>query len=390
MTSSSLQSLTCKHIELYSKEYDGWFAMSMSDFNHLLEHKGKRSFSMNEHKEYKIVSSINQSPFKPKVGDYAEFKLEMNISAELDPNNIIILKPNTNNIKPLTMWLRGKIITELGNSGYLIEYNNKLYDVLINNIRMLSMSSERDVKLFYWCSTVFPDVYKYINNQLSNLSQFAKEHTFYDYNPEKNEFYIITESKTMIFIKEIIDQKQEEAVLIKKYDIEIENNEKNLNKLNMILHSNLKEILRFQIYFKKSIELEVNAMSIQYTIVNSNEKESGVSNDDANYFSLILYSKNQNQLDKAKEVLNYKEEKIENKNHVGLSEIESTVSKAKLQHFHASEDMIYLLGKEKNINDFKKLWSIIVKYSEKIQQTKIESENMKKELTTLKKQYKIK
>lgn len=377
------------HIELYSKEFDGWIELRLSDFSCLLKHKDKdkERFDMNKLKEYKIVSSDNQTTFEPKVGGYVEFKLEVNMSVELDSNSHIVLKSNMT--KKLTMWIRGKVIVSLSNGLYLIEYNNKIYDQSIKHIRFLSMPSMKD-KLFNWSSLVYPKVYKYISDQLNNLSALTKEHTYYDYDSKNNFFYVITDDTTMIFIKEIIEQKQEECDLINKYDIEIESEKRNLNKLNMILNSNLKEVLKFHIQFKQSIEKEVSLMNIQYAIITHKEGENGVGFNDLNYFSLILYSKNQKQLDKALETLLYKEEKIDNKSHISISEIESTATKAKLQHFYASDNEIYLLGKEKNINNFKKLWSITVKYNEKIQQTKIESENMKKELTTLKKQYKIK
>ena len=51
---------------------------------------------------------------------------------------------------------------------------------------------------------------------------------------------------------------------------------------------------------------------------------------------------------------------------------------------------IYLIGEEKNINNFKVVWDMSKDYSKDIQKVSKQNENIQKELQTFKKKLKIK
>ena len=72
--------------------------------------------------------------------------------------------------------------------------------------------------------------------------------------------------------------------------------------------------------------------------------------------------------------------------------MKTSVNKSKIDshYYDQQEKKLFVLGNEKSINDFKIIWNITMKYSQKIEETKKESEIIKKELSTLKKQYNIK
>ena len=86
----------------------------------------------------------------------------------------------------------------------------------------------------------------------------------------------------------------------------------------------------------------------------------------------------------------YKQVKIESDTILNKTEVNELANKTKIKYVNIEKKNLYLVGDEKHINNFKTLWGINKKYTKEIQKSSKESENIKKELQTFKKKYKIK
>ena len=116
----------------------------------------------------------------------------------------------------------------------------------------------------------------------------------------------------------------------------------------------------------------------------------GKTND--NNFDVIIYGNNEEDFSEEKNNFEkqYKQVKLENDSPINKNEVTDLAMKSKVKFINIEKKNIYLVGEEKNINNFKTVWEIQKKYSKEIQKTSKENESIQKELQTFKKKHKIK
>ncbi len=127
--------------------------------------------------------------------------------------------------------------------------------------------------------------------------------------------------------------------------------------------------------------------SINYTFLKSSE--------DKLDFALIIYASNESELKNSLKKIEFARDIFEFNGNIDVDKLKDIVAKTKVEDYliqNVNEDLknIYIFGCQKNLIDFKTIWSLTMKYNAKIQQNQQESEVMKKKLTNLKKQYKVK
>ena len=86
----------------------------------------------------------------------------------------------------------------------------------------------------------------------------------------------------------------------------------------------------------------------------------------------------------------YKQVKFESDIAVDKNEIKDLAKKTNIKFIDIEKKNIYLIGEEKNINNFKVVWDMSKDYSKDIQKVSKQNEVIKKELQSFKKKNKIK
>ena len=116
----------------------------------------------------------------------------------------------------------------------------------------------------------------------------------------------------------------------------------------------------------------------------------GKSND--NNFDIVLYGNNIDEFQEEKKLFEneYKQVKIENDKTVDIKEAKELAQKSNIKYIDFEKKNIYLIGEEKNINDFIAVWELSNEYSRDIQKISKENEIFQKELQTFKKKNKFK
>jgi len=171
-----------------------------------------------------------------------------------------------------------------------------------------------------------------------------------------------------------------------------ENSENNSNK-NIILEKEIKEeinnykynfTLTYRDKFKKDIEKEAEELiqNCKYFIGKKYE----------NNFDLTIYGNDEQDFIEEKNIFEkqYKQVMLESDATIDKNEINDLAIKSKIKFFCIDKKCLYLIGEEKNINNFKVVWNLTKQYSKEIQKENKEKENIQKELMSLKKKHKIK
>ena len=86
----------------------------------------------------------------------------------------------------------------------------------------------------------------------------------------------------------------------------------------------------------------------------------------------------------------YKQVKLESDITLDKNEIKDLAKKSNIKFIDIEKKNIYLIGEEKNINNFKVVWDMSKDYSKDIQKVSKEHEVIQQELQTFKKKHKIK
>ena len=116
----------------------------------------------------------------------------------------------------------------------------------------------------------------------------------------------------------------------------------------------------------------------------------GKSND--NNFDIVLYRNNRDEFLEEKKAFEneYKQAKLENDKTVDITDAKELAKKSNIKYIDIEKKNIYLVGNEKNINDFMAVWELNNEYSRDIQKISKEKETFQKELQFFKKKNKFK
>ena len=155
--------------------------------------------------------------------------------------------------------------------------------------------------------------------------------------------------------------------------------------LNAINNYKYKESFVFNSLFKKDAEkiLKIIFKKNKYFVTANNSDE----------FKIILYGNNETDFNEERDNFEkqYKDCKVKIEGTISnKSEINSLAQKAKVQYIYFTKNYLYLIGEEKSLTNFNKVFGFAMQYNEEIQRTNKETENIKKELNNFKKKNKIK
>ena len=172
-----------------------------------------------------------------------------------------------------------------------------------------------------------------------------------------------------------------------------ETSEKNNSNKNIILEKDLKEEINnykykqsftYRAKFKKDIEKEAEKLfqNCRYSIGKNYD----------NNFDITIYGNDEDEFNEEKNTFEkqYKQETIDCDTTIDMNEIKDLADKSKVKFINLEKRCLYLVGEEKNINNFKMVWNIKKEYSKEIQKESNEKDEIIKEIQSVKKKHKIK
>ena len=390
--SSHTSELNKRTIEIFSEELNSWISFSINEFYSVLQNSGlieeDELFTLKTIPSLTVKSTQNQSAsYHFKKDDYIEFERDIfcEIYFDISNHNIIIKdEANAKFKQNFKSWARAKIIST---DPYLVEYEDTIYQInSMHKVRALTSENSMSKRAMELClesiSNVPLNIYNSIKEIISN--------DYCEYSQKENELVVIAKKGKIVFIKELLEMKRSEQEEIEKYNTEIAKEKDNLNKMKEILKNSMKEIFVFHQKFKDFIEEKIkNIKDIRYTILSNDLDSDG---NKKSTCTLIVFSNRKEVLSEIRNNCPFKQEVLQSEKKISEETMKTLVNKSKIDshYYDQQEKKLFILGNEKSINDFKIIWNITMKYSQKIEETKKESEIIKKELSTLKKQYNIK
>ena len=395
--SSQTNDLNKKTIEIFSEELNSWISFSINEFYSVLQNSGiieeDELFSLKNIPSLTVKSIHKQNESAPfQKDDYIEFERDIFCEIYFDISNHNIIIKNEANAKfkqNFKSWARAKIISTdpSKKNYYLVEYEDTIYQInSLHTIRSLTSDSNICKRAMELCLESISNVPLNIYNSLKQIIS----NDYCEYSQKENELVVIAKKGKIVFIKEMIEMKRREQDEMEKYNTEIEKEKDNLNKMKEILKNSMKEIFVFHQKFKDFIEEKIkNIKDIRYTILSNDLNSDGNKKE---ICTLIVFSNNKEVLNEIRNNCPFKQEVLQSEKKISEETMKTLVNKSKIDshYYDQQEKKLFVLGNEKSINDFKIIWNITMKYSQKIEETKKESEIIKKELSTLKKQYNIK
>ena len=420
-----------KELEYFIPQLNGWIPLSLEDYLSLLFPQEDLKFS-----KIKIPKGLPLCPKDPSnlqipsnlllPGNFLEIKISQNIFLETNKKNGRIQLPlnykNNVNSTNYDTWIRAKIISYDSNSRLLFVGINDNMEIIDNFELLRPLKEIKPIK---------NDLIAYNIKQISNSeyekikSEFDK---IYNTNPEeddsninniheliydnKNTCISLIGSKESLRKLSILKQYEERykkniseepntnsdfsytnsnnnLIGIKSSSGRSFNSENNSSNKNIIIKDDInnykfKETFTYKDMFKKDIQKEAEELiqNCRYFIAKKND----------NNFDLIIYGNDEKDFNEEKNIFEkeYKQVVIESDVIIDKKTIDELALKTKIKFYHIERKNLYLIGEEKNINDFKIVWDLKKDYTKQIQKESKERDNIEKELNSLKKKHKIK
>lgn len=420
-----------KELEYFIPQLNGWIPLSLEDYLSLLFPQEDLKFS-----KIKIPKGLPLCPKDPSnlqipsnlllPGNFLEIKISQNIFLETNKKNGRIQLPlnykNNLNSTNYDTWIRAKIISYDSNSRLLFVGINDNMEIIDNFELLRPLKEIKPIK---------NDLIAYNIKQISNSeyekikSEFDKK---YNTNPEeddsninniheliydnKNTCISLIGSKESLRKLSILKQYEERykkniseepntnsdfsytnsnnnLIGIKSSSGRSFNSENNSSNKNIIIKDDInnykfKETFTYKDIFKKDIQKEAEELiqNCRYFIAKKND----------NNFDLIIYGNDEKDFNEEKNIFEkeYKQVVIESDVIIDKKTIDELALKTKIKFYHIERKNLYLIGEEKNINDFKIVWDLKKDYTKQIQKESKERDNIEKELNSLKKKHKIK
>lgn len=420
-----------KELEYFIPQLNGWIPLSLEDYLSLLFPQEDLKFS-----KIKIPKGLPLCPKDPSnlqipsnlllPGNFLEIKISQNIFLETNKKNGRIQLPlnykSNENSTNYDAWIRAKIISYDSNSRLLFVGINDNMEIIDNFELLRPLKEIKPIK---------NDLIAYNIKQISNSeyekikSEFDK---IYNTNPEeddsninniheliydnKNTCISLIGSKESLRKLSILKQYEERykkniseepntnsdfsytnsnnnLIGIKSSSGRSFNSENNSSNKNIIIKDDInnykfKETFTYKDMFKKDIQKEAEELiqNCRYFIAKKND----------NNFDLIIYGNDEKDFNEEKNIFEkeYKQVVIESDVIIDKKTIDELALKTKIKFYHIERKNLYLIGEEKNINDFKIVWDLKKDYTKQIQKESKERDNIEKELNSLKKKHKIK
>ena len=420
-----------KELEYFIPQLNGWIPLSLEDYLSLLFPQEDLKFS-----KIKIPKGLPLCPKDPSnlqipsnlllPGNFLEIKISQNIFLETNKKNgriqLQLDYKNKGNSTNYDTWVRAKIISYDSNSRLLFVGINDNIEIIDNFELLRPLKEIKPIK---------NDLIAYNIKQISNSeyekikSEFDK---IYNTNPEeddsninniheliydnKNTCISLIGSKESLRKLSILKQYEERykkniseepntnsdfsytnsnnnLIGIKSSSGRSFNSENNSSNKNIIIKDDInnykfKETFTYKDMFKKDIQKEAEELiqNCRYFIAKKND----------NNFDLIIYGNDEKDFNEEKNIFEkeYKQVVIESDVIIDKKTIDELALKTKIKFYHIERKNLYLIGEEKNINDFKIVWDLKKNYTKQIQKESKERDNIEKELNSLKKKHKIK
>ena len=420
-----------KELEYFIPQLNGWIPLSLEDYLSLLFPQEDLKFS-----KIKIPKGLPLCPKDPSnlqipsnlllPGNFLEIKISQNIFLETNKKNGRIQLPlnykSNENSTNYDAWIRAKIISYDSNSRLLFVGINDNMEIIDNFELLRPLKEIKPIK---------NDLIAYNIKQISN-SEYEKIKSEFDKifntNPEeddsninniheliydnKNTCISLIGSKESLRKLSILKQYEERykkniseepntnsdfsytnsnnnLIGIKSSSGRSFNSENNSSNKNIIIKDDInnykfKETFTYKDMFKKDIQKEAEELiqNCRYFISKKSD----------NNFDLIIYGNDEKDFNEEKNIFEkeYKQVVIESDVIIDKKTIEELALKTKIKFYHIERKNLYLIGEEKNINDFKIVWDLKKDYTKQIQKESKERDNIEKELNSLKKKHKIK
>ena len=415
-----------KIVEYFIPRLNGWLSLSLDSYISLLfSQEDKKFCKIKIPKGLPLTISEKDSKTQEELslvpGNFIEVLIKQNLILETNNKKGQIQIANLNNnqkeSKSYDVWTRAKIISNDTNSKLLfVELNDQI--IIIDNMELVrSLKEIRPTE-----NTLLAYNLKQISNNEYNLIKEEFEQLLLKNSNNNKLLYIkydVINTSLLCFgnkddLSNLLLLKQHEKNN-KKMNGEEQNtnsdfsNPNSNNNLigvkipagnsdngmgkdiildndikNEINDSKYKKCFTYRDKFKKDIEknLEELFQKTKYYVSKNND----------NNFDIIVYGNNEDDFMEEKNNFEkkYKQVKLENDMVLNRNEVNDLAMKSKIKFVNVEKKNIYLVGEEKNINNFRTLWEINKKYSKEIQKTSKENENIQKELQTFKKKLKIK
>ena len=420
-----------KEFEYFIPNHNIWLTLSLEAYLSLLFPEEESKFtkikipkglplSLKDSQTQKILESM----FLP--GNYIEVKIFQNLFLENNKKNGRIQLISNSNKKgcdtKYETWSRAKIISYDENSKLLfVEINDNIE--IIDNLDLIRPLKEikyiKNDLLAYNIKQIQKNEYERIKNELNKIFNTNEEddlNKIYEikYDEKNNSLELIGNRENLRNIS-ILKQYEERhkkniseepntnsdfsnpnsnknLIGIKTPSRYSENSENNSNK-NIILEKEINEEINnhkfkqsftYRYKFKKDLEKELEDLiqNCKYYIGKTKD----------NNFDITLYGNDEQDFNEEKNIFEkqYKQVILDSDVSVDKNEINDLAVKSKIKFINIEKKYIYLVGEEKNINNFIAVWNLTKKYSQEIQKQSKENEDIQKELRTFKQKHKIK
>jgi hypothetical protein len=423
-----------KEYEYFLPQLNGWLPLSLEAYLALLFPREEPKFS-----KIKIPKGLTLSPKVSQsqniaesmllAGNFIEVKINQNLFLETNQRNgriefIQNSEKNSYSI-PYDIWYKAKIISYDNNSKLLfVEINDNIE--IIDNLDLIRPLKEikyiKNDLLAFNIKQVQKNEFDLIKNELDKIFNNNNNE-----DKEKEELYEITYdiknlSLSLIGNKDILknisllkqyEQRYKKNIYdepntnsdfsnpnsnnnligIKSPSRRSETSEKNNSNKNIILEKDLKEEINnykykqsftYRAKFKKDIEKEAEKLfqNCRYSIGKNYD----------NNFDITIYGNDEDEFNEEKNTFEkqYKQEMIDCDTTIDMNEIKDLADKSKVKFINLEKRCLYLVGEEKNINNFKMVWNIKKEYSKEIQKESKEKDEIIKEIQSVKKKHKIK
>ena len=423
-----------KEYEYFLPQLNCWLPLSLEAYLALLFPREEPKFS-----KIKIPKGLTLSPKVSQsqniaesmllAGNFIEVKINQNLFLETNQRNgriefIQNSEKNSYSI-PYDIWYKAKIISYDNNSKLLfVEINDNIE--IIDNLDLIRPLKEikyiKNDLLAFNIKQVQKNEFDLIKNELDKIFNNNNNE-----DKEKEELYEITYdiknlSLSLIGNKDILknisllkqyEQRYKKNIYdepntnsdfsnpnsnnnligIKSPSGRSETSEKNNSNKNIILEKDLKEEINnykykqsftYRAKFKKDIEKEAEKLfqNCRYSIGKNYD----------NNFDITIYGNDEDEFNEEKNTFEkqYKQETIDCDTTIDMNEIKDLADKSKVKFINLEKRCLYLVGEEKNINNFKMVWNIKKEYSKEIQKESKEKDEIIKEIQSVKKKHKIK
>ena len=423
-----------KEYEYFLPQLNGWLPLSLEAYLALLFPREEPKFS-----KIKIPKGLTLSPKVSQsqniaesmllAGNFIEVKINQNLFLETNQRNgriefIQNSEKNSYSI-PYDIWYKAKIISYDNNSKLLFVEINDNIEIIDNLDLIRSLKEIKYIKndlLAFNIKQVQKNEFDLLKNELDKIFNNNNNE-----DKEKEELYEITYdiknlSLSLIGNKDILknisllkqyEQRYKKNIYdepntnsdfsnpnsnnnligIKSPSGRSETSEKNNSNKNIILEKDLKEEINnykykqsftYRAKFKKDIEKEAEKLfqNCRYSIGKNYD----------NNFDITIYGNDEDEFNEEKNTFEkqYKQEMIDCDTTIDMNEIKDLADKSKVKFINLEKRCLYLVGEEKNINNFKMVWNIKKEYSKEIQKESKEKDEIIKEIQSVKKKHKIK